>query len=101
MEITVTGYFRNLIVLFVSSVAILGGQTAFAQASPAESSTGFPPLDQWRSAVVAGDAAGLKAFYSTDPAAQVQANGVTSSADADVNFWLGLKARSMRSDERR
>ena len=96
MEITVTGYFRNLIVLFVSSVAILGGQTAFAQASPAESSTGFPPLDQWRSAVVAGDAAGLKAFYSTDPAAQVQANGVTSSADADVNFWLGLKARSMK-----
>ena len=96
MEITVAGYFRNLIVLFVSSVAILGGQSAFAQASAAESSTGFPPLDQWKSAIVAGDAAGLKGLYSTAPAAQVQANGVTSSADVDVNFWLGLKARSMK-----
>jgi hypothetical protein len=38
----------------------------------------------------------LKAFYSTDPAAQIEAGGVTSGADADINFWLGLKARSMK-----
>jgi hypothetical protein len=38
----------------------------------------------------------LKALYSTDPAAQVQANGVAATADADVNFWLGLKARGMK-----
>jgi hypothetical protein len=38
----------------------------------------------------------LKALYSVDPAALVQANGVAVSADADVTFWLGLKARSMR-----
>jgi thioredoxin 1 len=76
--------------------ALLGGQHALAQALTADSPTGFPPLDQWKSAIVAGDAATLKALYSTDPAAQVQANGVAASADADVNFWLGLKARSIK-----
>ncbi len=91
-----TGFFRNLTVLVVTSAAMLGGQYGLAQASTADSSTGFPPLDQWRSAIVAGDAAGLKALYSTDPAAAVEANGVAASADADVNFWLGLKARSMK-----
>jgi thioredoxin 1 len=91
----VTGYFRYLVVLVVTSAAILSGQYDFAQAA-AESSTGFPPLDQWKSAIIAGDAAGLKALYSTDPAAQVQANGAAASADADMNFWLGLKARSMK-----
>jgi len=92
----VAGYFRTLVVSFVTSGAILGGQYAFVQAPATESSTGFPPLDQWKSAILAGDAAGLKALYSTDPAAQVQANGAAASADADINFWLGLKARSMK-----
>ncbi len=46
--------------------------------------------------MIAGDAAALTAFYSTDPAAQVEAGGATSGADADVRFWLGLKARSMK-----
>ena len=88
-------YFRLGLVLVVMSAAVLGAQYGFAQAAAAES-TGFPPLDQWRSAVIAGDAAALKAFYSTDPMAQIHAGGVTSGADADVSFWLGLKARSMK-----
>jgi hypothetical protein len=96
MDATVTGYFRYLIVLAVTAAAILGGQNGFAQASAAESPTGFPPLDQWKSALVAGDAAALKAFYSTDPAAQIRANGAAANADADMAFWLGLKARSMK-----
>jgi len=91
----VTGHFRYLVVLVVTSAAVLGGQFAFSQASAADSS-GFPPLDQWKSAIVAGNAAALKALYSTEPAAEVQANGVAANADADVNFWLGLKARSMK-----
>jgi ketosteroid isomerase-like protein len=92
---TVTGYFRYLLVLPVAAVAILGGQYVLGQASAAES-TGFPPLDQWKAAVIAGDAAALRTFYSTDPAAQVEANGSAGGADADINFWLGLKARSMK-----
>ena len=55
--------------LVLTLVAILGGQYAFAQASAADSSTGFPPLDQWKSAIIAGDVAALKSFYSTDPPA--------------------------------
>jgi Thioredoxin-like/Domain of unknown function (DUF4440) len=93
----VTGYFRYLVVLVATASTVLGALHGFTQASAAaELPTGFPPLDQWRNAIVAGDAAGLKALYSVDPAALVQANGVAVSADADVTFWLGLKARSMR-----
>ena len=85
-------------VLVLTLVAILGGQYAFAQASAADSSTGFPPLDQWKSAIIAGDAAALKAFYSTDPPADIQANGAAANADADVNFWLRLKVRNMKME---
>lgn len=92
METAMRDKFFFLVIVIV--VLTLGGQFAFAQA--ADSSTGFPPLDQWKTAIVAGDAASLKALYSTNPAAQVQANGVAGGADADVNFWLGLKARSMK-----
>lgn len=91
-----TGYFRHLVVLVVTAAAIGGGRYGFAQASAADSSTGFPPLDQWRSAVIAGDAAALKTFYSSDPAAQIETGGMTLGADADVSFWLGLKARGMK-----
>jgi thioredoxin family protein len=93
-----TGNLRYLIVLVVTLAAMLGGQYAFAQASAADSSTGFPPLDQWKSAIIAGDAAALKAFYSTEPPAEIQANGVAGNADADVNFWLGLKARGIKME---
>ena len=95
MNTTVTGYVRYVVLLVVTVAVMVGGQCAFAQAA-SELSTGFPPLDQWKAAVIAGDAAALKALYSTDPAAQVEANGVAGSADADINFWLGLKARSMK-----
>src|ERR1700692_2610744 len=87
---------RRVVLLAVTAVMMVAWQYAFAQSSAADSLTGFPPLDQWRRAILAGDAASLKALYSTDPAAQVQANGVESGADADINFWLGLKARDMK-----
>jgi thioredoxin 1 len=90
----VTGYFRSLSFLIIAAT-IVGGLFALAQVLTPDS-TGFPPLDQWRSAVIAGDGAALKALYSTDPAAQVMANGVTVNADADMSFWLGLKAQSLK-----
>jgi len=95
---TGTRDFRCLVILVVTAAVMLGPQRAFAQAAAADSPTGFPPLDQWRSAVLAGDAARLKALYSADPVPQVMANGVTTSADADANFWLGLKAQSIRME---
>jgi thioredoxin 1 len=90
-----TGRFRDVIFLVVTTVALLGGAYGFAQAYAAGSALEFAPLEQWKAAVLVEDAAALKAFYSTDPAPKVQANGVVTSADADVSFWLGLKARSM------
>jgi thioredoxin 1 len=95
MDTTVNGTFRTPVLLVVTAAAMLTGQYGYAQAAGAESASGFSPLDQWKAAVIAGDAAALKAFYSTDPAAQIQANGGASSANADIAFWLGLKARSM------
>jgi len=78
-----------------TSAVLLGSYLARAQNS-APATTGFPPLDEWRAAVTAGDASALKALYSTDPAAQIQANGAVAGAESDVNFWLALKARNMK-----
>ena len=58
----------------------------------------FAPFEQWKAAVLAGDAAALKELYSTDPAAQVSVGVVKSTADADASFWLGLKVRSMKTE---
>jgi thioredoxin 1 len=94
MNVTVTRCFRSIALLFAAAIVLCGHSRA--QASAADSSTSFAPLEQWKSAIVAGDAAALKALYSTDPAAQVRGNGVVAGTDADVNFWLGLKARSVK-----
>ena len=94
MNATLTGYFRNLMLLFVATIVL--GAHSHAQGQAADSPTGFAPLDRWRSALIAGDAAALKALYSADPAAQVRANGVEAGADTDVAFWLGLKASSVK-----
>src|SRR5579872_7085340 len=86
--------------IFIVAGATLGLGVSSGMEEPAQSaaSTGFAPLDQWKSAVLAGDAVALKALYSTDPAAQVEVKRVTAGADADVNFWLALKARSMKME---
>jgi hypothetical protein len=71
----------------------------WAQTAPPAASdpaAAFPPFEQWKSAVLAGDAAVLKALYSADPAVQVSINTAMHDADADTSFWLGLKARSMK-----
>src|SRR5258708_6665539 len=94
MNMNVTGHFRSMVILVGVAAAMLGGQYLKAEAPAPDSATKFPPLEGWKSAVVAGDAGALKALYSTDPAAHVMANGVVTSVDADVTFWLGLKARS-------
>jgi len=89
----------NRKVWLIGAVIVLGifleanglGQNSAGLATP-----DFPPLEQWKNAVVAGDAAALKNFYSTNPAAQVEANKVSGDAGADTSFWLGLKASSIK-----
>jgi thioredoxin 1 len=96
MNMSVKQRFHYAIAFVVTVAALLGGEYGFTQAAAADTATRFVPLEQWRDAVMAGDAAALKAFYSTDPVVQVMANGVKTDVDADVNFWLGLKARSLK-----
>jgi hypothetical protein len=74
---------------------MLAVQTVSAQTN-ADSSTGFAPLDQWRNAIIAGNLASLKALYSSDPPCEILANNVATGADADIGFWLGLKAQDMK-----
>lgn len=85
---------KPLIVALLVGAVILA--TEFAHAQSPSDSTGFPPLDQWKNAVLAGDGTALKALYSSDPPAQIDVHGTTVGANEDVNFWLGLKARSMK-----
>jgi ketosteroid isomerase-like protein len=72
-------------------LAVIASYTGAADAS-------FAPFEHWKAAVLAGDATALKAMYSTDPLAEVSVKLVKGSADTDINFWLGLKPRSMRTE---
>lgn len=74
-----------------SAALVLAASLAFAQ-TPAPS---FAPFEQWKAAVLSGDAAALKSFYSTNPPPQIQVNMTKSGADTDIGFWLALKPRSM------
>ena len=77
-------------------VAIAMMAVTMAAHASGQAAATFTPFEQWKSAVLAGDAAALTALYSTDPPAQVNVGIVKSDANADANFWLGLKARSMK-----
>ena len=71
----------------------IAGQTS---SSPSKSTAPFAPLEQWKSAVISGNAAALKAMYSSNPPAKVQTVSGDSSTDADISFWTGLKARKIK-----
>lgn len=86
---------RRRIQLAAFSTLILAVALTFAQSR--DSAATFAPFEQWKSAVLSGDAAALKSFYSTDPPAQVQVNLTKSGADTDIGFWLALKPRSMKT----
>jgi thioredoxin 1 len=96
MHASMTRYFRCVVLLVAMTTAMFGADYGFTQTPATAPPAEFAPLEQWRAAVLARDAMALKALYSALPVPKVQANGVVTSADADVNFWLGLKARSMK-----
>jgi thioredoxin 1 len=80
---------------FLTGVLLLASIAQSGWAQSASKTTGFDPLDRWVGAVVAGDAEVLKNFYSSDPPAQVDINGIEHAAEAEISFWLGLKAQGM------
>jgi Thioredoxin-like len=56
----------------------------------------FPPLESWRLAVLSGDAAKLKALYSTSPEPRISdlKNDPRSLQD-ELSFWTGWKAKGL------
>src|ERR1039458_6869547 len=62
-------------------------------AGQATSQPTFPPLEQWKAAVISGNVAALQALYSSNPPAQVATGAGASSVTSEVAFWTGLKAR--------
>ncbi len=63
-----------------------------------DSTSGMPfaPLDQWKAAVVSGNASLLKSMYSSTPAPRVLTVSGDSTPDAEAAFWSGLKARQVK-----
>lgn len=58
----------------------------------------FAPFEQWKAAVLAGDSVALNSLYSTDPPAKIRVAIVKGGASADVDFWLRLKPRSLKTE---
>ena len=52
----------------------------------------FEPLDQWKAAVLSGDKAALRGFYTTNPAARAKTpQGETLDPAEEPSFWATLK----------
>ncbi len=92
---------RNLMVAAMVSAFFASAHVACAQQATAKGKpmgATFAPLEQWKAAVLAGDAAKLRALYSTSPEARVILTSGETNAQADIAFWTGLKARSIKLD---
>ncbi|MDP9268749.1 MAG: thioredoxin family protein [Acidobacteriota bacterium] len=69
-----------------------------AGATTACAAEDFAPLEAWRKAVLAGDAAALGRIYLPDPRASFQSpQGKTSDPKDEIAFWSGLKSKGLRS----
>jgi len=86
--------------LLILGALLAHAQWAAGKAPPAKAkapqSAAFAPVEQWKAAVIAGDAAKLRALYSSNPAARVVLASGEAGAETDVAFWIGLKARRMK-----
>lgn len=85
------------LVFTLPAIIVVASVCAWSQVgngSPVSAS--FPPLEQWKSAVLAGDSVGLRSLYSSNPTPKVMVAGTPINPDADVDFWIGLKARSLK-----
>ena len=81
-----------------SYAAVASGNDGIVRDGSQAADATFAPFEQWKAAVLAGDAATLNALYSTNPPAQVAVGVTKTTVDADTNFWLGLKPRSMKTE---
>ena len=57
--------------------------------------TSFPPLQQWKSAVLAGDQASLSKLYQTNPPPHLLVNQSESTLASELDFWTALKSSGL------
>jgi hypothetical protein len=76
--------------------ALAANGQAPAKLAKAPQVAAFPPVEQWKAAVLAGDVAKLSALYSTNPPARVVLGTGEIDAATEVAFWTGLKARRVK-----
>src|SRR5664279_5669083 len=84
--------------LLIFAVAVLSLYCA-GQAPPqptAKPVAVFPPLEQWKAAVIRGNVAALQTLYSSSPPAQVATAAGGSTVTSEVAFWTGLKVRRLK-----
>jgi thioredoxin 1 len=82
--------------MWIAMFVLAGLSRCWGQATTIDQN--FAPLEHWKGLVIAGDAGGLKLLYSSNPVAHIQTASREVDADADVHFWTGVKAKSMKLD---
>jgi thioredoxin 1 len=90
METRMRHLLIGVTLLWMASASLhpAAGQTADA--------AGFAPVEQWRIAVAAGDAAALTKMFATSPPPQIKgADGKDTTIESEVNFWEGWKAKGL------
>jgi len=80
---------------------LAGAIISYCQANPPTPSASdppFAPFEKWKSLILGGDSAGLKSLYSSNPVAHVMTASGSVDSDAAVHYWIGLKARDMKTE---
>jgi len=77
---------------------LVGLLLMFSPCLPAQDASSFQPLQQWKNAVVSGDAAGLRTLFSTQPAPQIAVGKDSIDVATETSFWTALKAQRMDLD---
>ena len=79
---------RTALIVLLCTTVIALPQIACAQ--------GFPPLDRWKAAVLAGDDAALRAIYSVDPPAHIETPRKQMIPLPDeLKFWENWKRQGL------
>jgi hypothetical protein len=74
-------------------IALASSGTAVGQTAQAGS---FAPLEQWRLAVVRGDAPALTQMFVTSPQPQIKgADGKAATVQSEVSFWTAWKSKGL------
>ncbi|HEV2290074.1 MAG TPA: thioredoxin family protein [Candidatus Acidoferrales bacterium] len=76
----------------LAALLVCAAMASAAQAQGSSAAESFAPLETWKAAVLSGDAAALRALYSTEPPATLRTpKGDDPNPAAEPDFWSALK----------